>query len=306
MQKKPRKFPSEFFLRNTLYKILALVIALLLWFSLVRHRVVTETLYLPIRFSGLKENLVIASFEPSEVAVFIRAKGVEIMQMKKKELYYDVHLAGFEKGTYELEMDKRHIMGTENLSLFELTERYRAVQVVIDEKEEKYVPINIVSKGAPPRGYKLLEPIILMPSVVKVRGPKSVRTLETYPVDIEGKTESFQKEVTLNIPEHTTLLRNEDDKVFAQIEIVKLKTVEIQEIPLRIKGSYSLVYPKVVTLKMEVPVSMEGEALRRSVDVELDLQGYEKGNYNLVPSITHPEGVSLIDLHPSSIQVIIE
>ncbi|HHH84522.1 MAG TPA: YbbR-like domain-containing protein [Firmicutes bacterium] len=306
MGKSVRKIPSGFFFRNAIYRILALVISLLLWFSLVHNRVVTQTFRLPVRFSGLKESLVIASVEPAEVTVRVRAKGSDIIKLKRKGLYYEVKLTGFDKGKFELVLDKRNIMGTENLSLFQLTERHESIRVTIDEKEEKYVPIRIVSKGVPPKGYKLIEPIIVTPSVVKIRGPKSVGVLKTYPLDIEGMTESFSKEVTLDIPENTTLLRNPEDKIFARIEIVKLKTAEIRDLPVRISGSYSLVFPRVVSLKFEVPASMDTEDLRDSISVKLDLREYEKGTYNLVPDIEHPEAVSLIDLDPSSIQVIIK
>jgi YbbR domain-containing protein len=306
MAKRLRKPSSGVFFRNTLYRILALVISLLLWFSLVHNRVVKQDFRLPVRSSGLKENLVIASLDPPEVIVRVQATGSDIMKMKRKDLYYEVKLSGFDKGKYELALDKRNIMGTENLSLFQLPERYESIRVVIDEKEEKFVPIKIISKGTPPKGYKLMEPMILTPSVVKIRGPKSVGVIETYPVDIEGMTESVRKEVTLDIPENTTLLRDDSDKIFAQIEIVKLKTAELSDIPVRISGPYSLVYPRVVSLKFEVPVSMDTKTLRDSITVRLDLKGYEKGTYNLVPEIDHPDAVSLIDLDPSSIQVIIE
>lgn len=306
MVKRLRKPSSGVFFRNTLYRILALVISLLLWFSLVHNRVVKQDFHLPVRSSGLKENLVIASLDPPEITVRVQATGSEIMKLKRKDLFYEVKLAGFDKGKYELALDKRNIMGTENLSLFELSERYESIKAVIDEKEEKFVPIKIVSKGTPPKGYKLMDPIIVTPSVVKIRGPKSVGAIETYPLDIEGMTESVRKEVTLDIPENTALLRAEDDKIFAQIEIVKLKTAELSDIPVRISGPYSLVYPRVVSMKFEVPVSMDTKTLRDSLLVKLDLTGYEKGTYNLVPEIDLPEAVSLIDLDPSSIQVIIE
>ncbi|HOO60582.1 MAG TPA: CdaR family protein [Candidatus Mcinerneyibacteriales bacterium] len=306
MGKRLLKRPAGVFFTNTLYRILAFFISLLLWFSLVHNRVVTKAFHLPVRYSGLQESLVIAAMDPEEVTVRVEARGSDIIKLMKKELYYEVKLNGFEKGKYELSLDKRNIMGTENLSLFQISERHDSIRVVIDEKEEKYVPIRIVSRGTPPKGYKLMQPIIVTPSVVKVRGPKSVGILETYPLDLEGMTESFSKEVTLDIPENTTLLRDEEDKIFARIEIVKLKTAEVRDIPVRVTGSYSLIFPRVVSLKFEVPVSMETEALRESISVSLDLRDYEKGTYNLVPEIGHPEAVSLIDLDPSSIQVIIE
>jgi len=291
--------------KNITYKFLAVLIALLLWFASVKNRVVTEYIEMPLSFSGLSENLVISDFEPDTIAFQAHARGGELMELKRRDLTYGVNLKGYEKGVYELDVEKKNITGTDNMSVFEAI-GVSTIKISIEQKDEKTVPVFAVYSGDTPPGYKLLEPIEVKPSFVSIRGPKSVVRIDTFPVDITGMTTSFKKEITMDIPENTTLLGTKSKKVFASINIVRLKTVELRDVPIRIKGDYSLVFPRVAYLKLEVPVSVKPDELKQDISVSIDLTEYSRGSHNIIPVVAHPSWVNLLDLNPSSIQVIIE
>ncbi len=293
------------FTKNMVYKVFAFIIAVLLWFASVKNRVITEYISIPVTFNGLSDDMVIADYDPETVRFKATGKGVELMALKKNDLAYRVNMRGFEKGVYEMDVDKRDIAGADNIALFD-KETSVAIRVRIEEKVAKTVPVKAIVTGEPPGGYKLVQPIEVIPAFVSIRGPKSVKEIKTFPIDVTGMTSSFRKEVQMDIPENTTLEVQSDRKVFATMNIVRLKKVEIKEIPLEINGEYSLVFPKVVSLSMEVPVSTDISNLKKDVHVRIDLTEHEQGSHNIVPEIEHPSWVNLIDLHPRNIQVIIE
>jgi len=297
-------FIYKIFFKNINYKILALIITLLWWTASVRNRVITQEIKIPVKFRNLSKNLVIAKYYPIKIPFVIKAKGTEIYRIKKQNLYYDVNLDGYEKGSFLLKISKYNIKNIDNYNVIQTTKENKELKISIDEKVEKNVDIIPKIIGELPEDYKLIDNIKLKPSKLLIKGPKRVDKVETYPIDISGIKEHVEKEVKLKLPPNTSMV-NENLKIFAKINVAKLKSVSIDNVKIRVDGEYSLIYPKTINLKFKIPVSENINELKKNIDVFIKLEDYSPGDYNLVPKIKYPENVELVDYSPKKIQIII-
>ncbi len=297
-------FIYKIFFKNINYKILALIITLLWWTASVRNRVITQEIKIPVKFRNLSKNLVIAKYYPIKIPFVIKAKGTEIYRIKKQNLYYDVNLDGYEKGSFLLKISKYNIKNIDNYNVIQTTKENKELKISIDEKVEKNVDIIPKIIGELPEDYKMIDNIKLKPSKLLIKGPKRVDKVETYPINISGIKEPVEKEVKLKLPPNTSMV-NENLKIFAKINVAKLKSVTIDNVKIRVDGEYSLIYPKTINLKFKIPVSENIIELKKNIDVFIKLEDYSPGDYNLVPKIKYPENVELVDYSPKKIQIII-
>ncbi|TYB31806.1 MAG: YbbR-like domain-containing protein [Candidatus Mcinerneyibacterium aminivorans] len=295
----------KIFINNFNYKLLALAITLLWWFATVDNRIIEETIKIPIKFNNLSKNMVIADYTPQKLEFEVKAKGKQISELKKRDLFYSINLNNYEKGNYEFEVNKYNIENVDNYSLIKDVKKSKKIQIVVDEKVEKFVKIEPKIVGELPRDYKLIGEIEIIPEYVKIKGPKSVNIIETYPIDISDINKTIKKEVNLQLPPYTTLVAEKNKNIFANIKVTELKSLEIDNIKINVKGDYSLIYPKVISLEIRVPVSINRESIKSNIDVSIDLTGYDKGDYNIIPTINIPGDFELIDYKPKDIRVII-
>ena len=294
----------KFIFHNLPYKILALFIALFLWFFSAKDRIIIETIELPIKTVNLDNNLVISKIKPAKVPFLVKAKVKTILKLKKEGLFYKLDLTDFKKGNYIHNINTKNIIGTDNLSSFSIKKNEETIFFSIDEKVIKIVPIVVKYLGTPPKNYGLIGKIKATPPYVKIRGPKSVTAIYSFPIDISKITTSLKKEIVLNLPKNTQIL----DKVstyFAHINIARLKKIKIQ-VPLSISGNYSLIYPKKISLKIELPEFYSIKIAKNNIKASIDVTNYKKGNYDVFPKITLPKDFSLIDFEPKTIRVIID
>ena len=71
----------KFILRNFGFKIVAVVMALLLWFHVATEKVYEYTKSFPVEMSNVPEGLVLAREVPKEIQVKIQGKGKELLKL---------------------------------------------------------------------------------------------------------------------------------------------------------------------------------------------------------------------------------
>lgn len=304
-KKSEKSFLYKLIFNNINYKILALTVTLLWWFSTIKDRVLVETIKVPIKYVNISKNLVIADYKPKKLKFDVKVKGEKFYNIKQKNIYYQVDLNNYTKGKYQLRITKDKLQNVSNLNIFNLKKDFKIINIVIDKKVNKKVPINPKIIGSLPNNYKLKKPIKLEPEKVEIMGPKSVDRIQTYPIDIAELNSSVKKEIRLKLPSNTNI-KNKKENYFAYIEISKLKNIKLRQIPISITGDYSLIYPKVLEMEFRVPVSMNENKIKNNINVSINIDEYDPGTYNIIPKIEYPDKIELIDYSPKEVQVIIK
>lgn len=295
------------FSHNWNYKILSFLVAVLLWLGAVRDRETSEIVRFPIRFTGLSENLVVSTIEPSHISFLIKGKARELLKhgKDKNNWFYEIDMTGLKKGDYKLNVSKRNVMNFHSSLDMYFTEEGKTIAVTIDEKEEKFVKVIPEITGKVASGHKQIGEVQMQPQFVKIRGPKSVSSIVTSAIDISDEKKTITREAVLILPPNTDLIDTTGMKVFATVVIAELKTLELNDVPILVRGEYSLLAPKILKITVRVPIDYTADKVRADIAASIDLSTYSRNELlKLKPVITIPSYAELVNYIPAEIQVI--
>ena len=188
------------------------------------------------------------------------------------------------------------------------------VQVTIPINESadfatKLITADIVGEVAP--GYRVLGVTVEPPNVLVTGRPTQLALpfrVDTEPIDITGLTETFQAQVSLELPDGITLDSVTEITVTVQIE--PFSSTKIYNQPIEVLGlSETLeatIEPDTVRVVLFGPSPVLDTLTEQEVRVSLDLFGLEPGEYSLEPDVDVPDrGLELRSLQPSVIEIII-
>lgn len=177
----------------------------------------------------------------------------------------------------------------------------------------RYVIVRPVTLGHVSNGYKLTN-ISVSPTglVVFSSDPQLIDDLpgyvETKAIDLTDASDDFETLVDLNLPEGVVAVG--DPKVLIQVSIAAIESSLAVSLPIDVvgltPGLQASVSPLVVDLILSGPVPVLNSLEPSDIRVIIDLTGYGEGTYQVVPVVDFlPEGVSIVSMLPSTIEVTI-
>lgn len=284
---------------EVVYKILAVLLAILLWFYVLNLD--NPTVEKPFSVSVEPLNLApgLALVEPPG-NVEVRVRGTSLNALNSREIKAVVNLAGAKlgEGTYWVSVSLP--AGVELVAI-----RPASLNLHIDEIKEKQLPIRVITQGTVAPGYSYFEPV-LEPSTVVVRGASGLLAdLDTALITVN--VEQAKDNLVLNPP--VTLLTKKGEIVSGQFEIspqniqvfvpitenTDSKTVAIKP---NIKGGPAEGFrvARVILDPETVRITGSYEALSQIYQVNtapIDITGI-KESYSTQVALIPPEGVSLL------------
>jgi YbbR domain-containing protein len=201
--------------RAILFENLGLKLASLLLALLVYAHVVTEqeresVLQIPIAAVGLADTLTSVGQLPPRVAVKIRGKWKDLIRLGLTRPFLSIDLAAAKPGMFRTSITaddiSRRAIPPELSRLVSVTEVLdpRSVDLAIEPKATRSLPVRARIVGTPAPGYVLDEDPDVQPESVTVMGPArlihGIDTLYTVAVDITGEREKIQRQVALALP----------------------------------------------------------------------------------------------------------
>jgi YbbR domain-containing protein len=189
-------------------KLASLFLALLLYAHVVTDQQREQVLQIPVTVTGLPDTLVAVGSRPERVGVKIRGKWKDLIRLGLTSPYLSLDLAHAAPGPFHATIAAGDVteraLPPELSKLVAVTEvlEPRTVELTIEPKRAKWVPVRPRLSGASPAGFRLLEPARATPDTVRVEGPASVvaalDTLDTLPVDITGERERIQRQIDID------------------------------------------------------------------------------------------------------------
>ncbi|HEB75677.1 MAG TPA: hypothetical protein ENJ04_04945 [Nitrospirae bacterium] len=204
--------------RNLGLKILALCLAVVLWFLISGRGVSEITLEVPIEYVNIPPGYEIVKKDRDTVRVSLFGSEVVLRSIKPEDLrvYVDLKDAQPAEGSYRIK--KRNIKVPPALTISNVTPP--SVNVVIEKTVRKEVPVRPDITGEPAAGRHISE-VTIKPDRVVVEGPESVLRRLTYvrtePIDVTGlDSDSVMK---VNVVSDVTAARLMTGKVDVHIKI---------------------------------------------------------------------------------------
>ena len=191
-------------------KVASVLLALLLYAHVVTDQEREQVVQIPIAAVGLADTLTSVGKMPPRVAVKVRGKWKDLIRLNLTRPFLSVDLATAKPGEFQTTITSEDIskraIPPELSRLVSVTEvlEPRTVDLTIEPKATRSLPVRARIVGTPAEGYVLDKFPEVEPDSVRVMGParlvQEIDTVYTVAVDITGERERIQRQVSLALP----------------------------------------------------------------------------------------------------------
>jgi YbbR domain-containing protein len=191
-------------------KAASLLLALLLYAHVVTDQERESVVQIPIAAVGLADTLTSVGELPPRVAVKVRGKWKDLIRLGLTRPFLSIDLATAKAGMFRTTITaddiSRRAIPPDLARLVSVTEVLdpRSVDLAIEPKATRSLPVRARIVGTPAEGYVLDADPDVQPESVTVMGParlvRGIDTLYTVAVDITGEREKIQRQVALALP----------------------------------------------------------------------------------------------------------
>jgi len=162
-----------------------------------------------VSLTGLGDTLAVVGRPPTKVNVNVRGKWKDLIRLELTNTDLSIDLAGASSGRFQrtisVEDVRERAIPAELSKSLDVTEVLdpRTIDITIEPKRTRTVPVAPRVVGAAPTGYAVEGPVLVEPDTAQVVGPASavadLDTIFTLPVDITGEREKIQRQVPLDL-----------------------------------------------------------------------------------------------------------
>lgn len=218
-----------FFTRNLGYKLIALLLALMLWFDVTTDETTVIDYPVPLRIAVEGRDMIITSEVPGEVDVSFSGTGRDLMDLDKDELLIQKEVEGGENDTTRVSLAPTDVQWPATLNVTPVAVRPSQVTVVTDRFVEKNVPMEPIGEPDVGGGRQVVD-LQVEPRRVQVRGV----TAEVDPIGSLGldlrqiradQPGAFDQRLEIAVPESLKTVTVSPDSVR-----IRGRVVDVQEL----------------------------------------------------------------------------
>lgn len=203
-------------MRNLFFKLLALVLAVILWFLVVGEERAEVGLTIPLELVNMPRDLIVVNNLTQGIDIRVNGPRSLIRSLTTRNLSKSLDLSNTKAGTVTYSISSEGIRLPRGVAVTRI--HPPQVVVVLQKQIRKMIPVRARVIGRPASGYEV-DLVRIRPEEVEVAGPeeviKDLEGLSTKPVDIGGRRESLVQEVNL-------------DFRFPQIHLFRNQTIEVE------------------------------------------------------------------------------
>ena len=310
---KPKKI-GEIIIRNWPAKILSLALAVFLFYFYKINTTEVKYMSIPLEVN-LSSGFIAAENHPSEVRVTLRGTSESISLISERDIsaYADFTSEG-RPGLYRQPVRIRKAGNALYADPLEIRVEPAEIFLRIEEKMGKVVVVEPVVKGFPAENYELVS-YGLTPETLSIEGPASViekiNTLKTETISIDGRNESFNLPVKIELAEEKVVFPGGNEVQFrGRIEkSLIIKSIAPVEILMENSDS-SMVYELEVhsgSLRVEAERTIIDFLDRENCSLYIDMQNVTSpGVYNLPVNARLPEmegEIKITGIAPETVRV---
>lgn len=222
----------DFFTTHIGYKLVALLLALMLWFDVTTEETTIIEYPVPLRIAVEGRDMIVTNEVPSEVEVRFSGTGRELLRLDRDELTIEKEIRGGENDTIRIDLQPQDVQRPADIDVTPIAVTPSRVTVVTDRFVEKTVPLEPIGAPAVEQGYQLVD-VRVEPRRVKVRGV----TMEVNPIGLLGLDLSqlrpvagpFDEQLEIAVPESLRTVTVTPDSVRIRGRAVRVETIEDPE-----------------------------------------------------------------------------
>ena len=293
-------------------KLLAVLLALLLWLTVAGEHVVERTLRVPLELRNVPDRLEIVGDPPMTVDVRLRGSSALLGRMDPGDVIAIVDLATARPGSrlFHLRTDEvRRPYGVEVAQITPVT-----ISLELEPSGRRSVPVVPAVEGDPAPGF-VIGRATATPNNVEVVGPESrlrdLTSATTEPISVAGQRANVTDVVTIGVSDASLRLAQAQSATVT-IEVLPAPVErDLPGVPIRWKnlgvGLTARIEPTVLRVSVRGRRPALDSLRPASLDAFVDLAGLGPGQYNLRVQIdTTPNDFGVSSMDPSVVQVTIK
>lgn len=217
---------KSLFLSNWPYKLAALVLALLLWFSVSSEERLDYAVPTDVQVEVRDSSWVLVS-GPEEVQTYFQTQRGEAMGLTfGNETVIRIVVDSVEGPTRRVELRPEMVEFNRQLNARPMEVRPAEITLELEPRQERRLPVRAELEAAAAEGFTILRPVLLQPESVTVTGAESevasMTDVPTERVELEDLRSSFARELTLRPPSGVPTVSVDPRAVLATVEVDSL------------------------------------------------------------------------------------
>ena len=264
-------------------------------------------IFISVDTEQIPEGLIVTNGPFTGIEVHVRGPKSILRTLSDLKIQYTIDLSGVKIGVNVIPVHQVRIPLPDGISILKINPD--SITVKVENEIKKKLPVNITLTGKPAKGYMVVGAKAEPMSVI-LRGSEdtlgNMNKVSTKPINIKGFSNSFKKNVALDLLENLKLV--DSSKIILADVVIKeqLTTQTFDNIPVQGDGGLYVyrITPPTITIKVKGPVNMIEKLYGgNGIQVYVDLKGLTPGVYHKRATITLPVKTTLIDAKPESFKV---
>lgn len=297
--------------RNPGLKLMAVLLASALWFTVAGEHDVERTMRVPLEFRNKPALMEIVGDPPTTVDVRVLGSSAVLSRMDAGDVVAVLDLSTARVGSRLFNMRSENVRSPYGVDVLQVTPS--TISLELERSAKRMLKVVPAVEGEPAPGFAI-GPVTTDPIEVEVVGPEShIRELTsatTEPVMVAGASVSVEDEVTIGVSDSAVRLSAaQNAKVKVQVMPAPLERA-VTGVPVRSRNLGAGLTSRVQPLSVQVAVRGQREALdamgAETIDAFVDLAGLGPGQYNLRVQFDPTQRFGVSTAEPAVVQVTIK
>lgn len=290
--------------RNKGLKLLAVLLAICLWFAVGGEQRTETTLILPLELVKLPDNLAVIGEVPPAVQVRVNGPRSLVNNLAQARQSHALDLTGYKGGRHTFNLGPNSFTFPRGVTVTRIQPNSFSLNLAVTAS--RTLPIKPVLEGAPPEGYQVVE-ARTKPAQVTVKGPfqeiAALKAIPTLPIDLRDLTETTSVPTDLDFKNlHLTL--KEPGLILAEIEIApKALSRTITGVPVTAATAGARLNPAQVSVTVSGPWPLVKALKAADLKATVDTRNLPAGRHRLKVAVELPQGLALARLDPQMVTV---
>ncbi len=288
--------------RHKALKLLALFLAVALWFAVGSEERTDTTLSMPLELANIPSNLVITSEVPPALQVRVNGPGSVVRKLTQTRQAHTIDLSGSKPGRLAFSLSAKHFNFPRGVVVSRVTPNPLVFN--LSPTITRTLQIQPVLEGKPPEGLEV-KGVQIRPGQITVQGPyqeiADLKFLTTLPLDLSLLTESTTVATDVDF-KNLHLTPKEQVPILAEITIgPKEVTRTISGVPVAAGPKKAQLRPFQVTLTLQGPGAAVKDLKPGDLKAGVDTRNLAPGRHRLKVQVTLPPGVRLLQVQPETL-----
>ncbi len=291
-------------------KIIALILAIILWFYVSGIKNSERIIDIPLEIVNLPDNTMVLSHIPQKITLKVRGPRNILFRLSSTNLKYSIDAARMQIGTNVFNFTGDQLGLPPGVQVIWMSPS--SLTMVLSETIRKKLTVVPKFEGTPGKGYQVTN-YRISPSEIEIDGTKDslkgIEKIYTRPIDISGETGDLKGISVLLNTEELNYKYIDTDTVNVDVFIApNYITKVLNNLRITVKGEQSdfRIFPETVDLQIRGPENILEAFPLKEIEVYINIENMAPGHYTVKPMVEVPDNILVEAIKPENIDLTIK